>query len=367
MMNVNEWIRKIESHFNRSLNDFAVESDRNDSFPEALVDYIMRDQSYRELVQNIDRYENQCKFNEVIFRVSYDFAGLASILLTQTINGIYPMLRFGTDEQQDKYLSKLVRGEVLSGLAYSEHGHSTHLATLETKAFQTTEGWVINGHKHQVSNGKESTQFYVLADVESGGTLHKALFILDRYLPGLTVSETIEKIGIRGMSLTELHLENVHVTDNCMLAGSLQGDRQCKDIVRVLKMAIVAQALGLSRSTIDKGIAYLSIDRKIGKRLIEMENIQEKLAVLDAKYDIYMCYYKQVFSDLSRNEEDVAKLKLLCSDFAQEASDTIISMTGGFGYLKQNDMDRIGRDATATSLYGGTNQSQAKTIAQKWL
>lgn len=366
-MNVSEWIKKIESHFSRRLYDFALESDRNDTFPQELVDYILADADFRQVISHIDRYENQWDFYKIIYGISYDFAALASILLTQVVNGIYPMMRFGSDLQQEKYLKPLIQGELMGAFAYSEDGQASYVKHLATKLRKTDQGWVINGQKHQVSNGNEAQIFYLLVELDKEEGSERAIFLIDRETEGLTVSPPLEKVGIRGMSLSEINLENVYVKEDQLLAGSFQGQQQFKDIFRFLKMAIISQALALAKAMLDKGIAYFSIDRNIGKRLIELDGIQEKLAMHEAQLDVLLSYFKEIIQNKSKSEEDIAKLKLLASNFAQQATNEVLNMTGGFGFMKQNDLDRIARDASATSLYGGSRQSQTRIICKKWL
>lgn len=364
-MNTQVWIQEIESRLGTTLLESARQTDADDSFPFILVDEIIHDPYFVDLVSQIDRNHTLKEFNQLIKQISEVFPALASILLTQAAYGVYPILRFGTDSQRDTYLADLIQGKRLGAVAHSEEAGGSDIEQLTTTVVETEGGWILNGHKAYVSNGQEAHLFYVTAKkADANHSLQRGVFVVNRDLEGVTVHPAKKKVGIRAMSVTELTFENVFLSEESLLGGVYQGETQSKEIMDRIKLSIVAQAIGLTASSIKKGIDYLSLDRKIGTRLIEMPDYQQIIAHLISRYEAIQALYDNTVSQRTIDRDAIAMLKLLTSELATQSTEQIIHMSGGFGFMRQNDLERLARDARATAIYGGSMATQSKIIAK---
>ena len=361
-----QWIDAWERQIGDSLEESARLADKTSQFPQDWVDLILKDSAYQDLVGQIKEQTAFNKYNQLIEVISKDFASLASILMTQTCYGLYPLLKYGNDQQKEAKLQSLLQGDALAGFAHSEEETGSRIDRIRTLAKPQGEDWLLTGHKAFVSNGSEADFFYVTAKIENQSD-QWGIFIVERNQPGLQISPPKDKVGVRAMSLIELDLDQVRLSSKEILGIFDQAYDMILDIINHIRLSIVSQALGLTQASLEKGLEYLCLERQIGSRLIEVPDYQLTVATIDARYEAIKTYQASLVGQSTLTCRDISHLKLLASRLAKEASEEIIRLSGGHGFMKDNDLDRVARDARATEIYGGSSLSQGRVIAKQWL
>ena len=362
-------LQKISDYTHQQLANVSKEYDSTEKFPQVLLEDFLEMDIFRLLLDEEDELsESLHAFMEIIRIVSHEFAAMASILLTQGTYAIWPLQRYGTKRQKDAYLEKLVSGELLGAFALHEAQDEGNLDLMQSTAIETETGWRINAEKETVSNSPVAGLFFVVAKARKiNGDEGIGIFIVEANQAGVTVGEASEKMGIRALPVAPIYLNNVEVNKDAVLGGLLAGKEQVETIFTKMKIAIAMQAIGLAEGALDKGLHYASLERNFGKRLIDIDNTQSALAEVKSKAFATSTMLRYVLQHHMDDPIQAAMAKLVASENAIEVTETIIQVTGGYGYMRNNDIERFARDAKVTAIYGGSSHSQKKLIAKPWL
>lgn len=364
--NHNEFLKEIETYTQNNLAPVAKEYDESGEFPTDLLPFFFENHSFKFLIS--DSKENLAVFLEAIRIVSTKFASLASILLTQGLYAVSPFYSFGTEKQKDINLKNLVHGNKLGGFAMTEDHSGSDLSYLETTAWETENGWTINGSKKYVSNAAKADLFLVVAKAKKlNGETGIGIFIVERSNEGLNISESMDKMGIKSLPVSSINLDKVSVPKDALLGETLNGEEQVEQIMNLMKLAVSMQAIGISQGSFEKGLHYLSLVRKFGNRLIDNQITQQTMADMNTNIHSAEAFTRYIILDNPQDTVEVAMAKILTSNTAIETTETIIQLTGGYGYMKDSEIERYVRDAKITAIYGGSSDSQRKIVAQPWL
>lgn len=364
--NHNEVLKEIETYTLDNLAPVAKEYDESGEFPTDLLPFFFEHNSFKFLTSNSK--EDLGVFLEIIRIVSTKFASLASVLLTQGLYAVSPFYSFGTDAQKEKYLENLVNGNKLGGFAMTEEDGGSDLSYLQTTAWETENGWTINGSKKYVSNAAKADLFLVVAKAQKlNGETGMGIFIVKHSNEGLTISQTMDKMGIKSLPVSSIILDKVSVPKAALLGETLNGEEQVEQIMNLMKLAVSMQAIGISQGSFDKGLHYLSLVRKFGNRLIDNQITQQTMADMNTNIHSAEAFTRYIILDDPQNTVEVAMAKILTSNTAIETTETIIQLTGGYGYMKDSEIERYVRDAKITAIYGGSSDSQRKIVAEPWL
>lgn len=359
-------LQDIEKYTDDELSKIAKPYDETCEFPREPLNYFFEKGFFRLLASS--NHDDLATFLEIIRIVSKRFAALASILLTQGFYAISPLFRFGTSSQQKKFLAALMSGNHLGAFGLSETQGGSDPSYLQTTAVETNQGWVLNGRKQTISNAPVAEHFIIAANAKRlNGDEGIGLFIVERSNPGLTVGDKIEKMGIKSLPLAPVFLEDVLLEKDHLLGEELNGRQQIEQIMNSMKLAVSMQALGISQGAFDKGMYYTSLVRKFGKRLIDNQPTQQAMAKTKTQIHAAQSLAQQVIQSHSQDTVQVAMLKLLTADLAIHTTESVIQLTGGYGYMRDSELERYDRDAKVTAVYGESSESQMKIIAQPWL
>ncbi|MBZ6527410.1 acyl-CoA dehydrogenase family protein [Aerococcaceae bacterium DSM 111021] len=361
-------LEKITHYTNKELAQVSKHYDATEEFPTEYVESFFKDDIFRLLLSEDSETKDFYTFLKIIQIVSKQFAALGSILLTQGAYGVWPLYRFGTLAQKEHYLEDMLTGKILVGYAYSELDGCGNPDLMMTEAIETENGWTINGTKANVSNASVASLLIVAAKaVKMSGEVCHGLFLVDINTPGVDVDKPMEKMGMKALPVSSVTLNDVHVAKDSVLGGILAGSEQNENLMNKMKLAVSAQALGIAQGSMEKGLVFTGFERQFGKRLIDLEMTQLRLAELETLIQATEAFIKQVVETASDNTRKVAMAKLMASNVAIETTDAVIQVTGGYGYMRNNDIERYVRDAKITAIYGGSSDSQKKIIAQPWL
>jgi len=281
------------------------------------------------------------------------------------------LLKFGTEEQKQKFLVPLASGKKLGAFSLSEAGAGSDPASLICSAKREGDHYVINGTKNFTSNGASADTIIVFATLDrSLGYKGITAFIVDKDTPGFRVSKKERKMGIRSSDTCELTFEDCKVPVENRLGEEGKGLRIALTALDGGRIGIAAQALGIAQASLELATNYARERKQFGRAIGEFQAIQFKLAEMATEVEAARlltykaAYLKDQGADIVRAS---AMAKLKASAIAVKASDEAVQILGGYGYIKDFPAERYFRDAKITQIYEGTSEIQKLVIARSLL
>lgn len=278
-----------------------------------------------------------------------------------------PIEAFGTEEQKQKYLIPLAKGETLGAFGLTEPNAGSDSAMQQTVAEKVDGGYIINGTKIFITNGGYADTFIIFAMTDkTKGTRGISAFILEKDTEGFTIGKTEDKLGIKGSSTTELIFKDVFLPDENLLGKEGQGFKIAMNTLDGGRIGIAAQALGIAQGALNEAIKYTKERKQFGRSLSQFQNTQFKLAEIQTKVDAarLLTYRAACLKDEGKNyTKEAAMAKLYASDVAMESTRESMQLLGGYGYTREYPLERMFRDAKITEIYEGTSEVQKMVIA----
>ena len=278
-----------------------------------------------------------------------------------------PIFQFGTEEQKQKFLRPLVDGTKTGCFGLTEPNAGTDAAGVQTTADKDGNDYIINGSKMFTTNSGFADTFIVFALTDkSKGPKGMSAFILDKDMPGLSVSDNIERMGIRAASNCAVTYENVRVPADRLLGKEGQGYKIAMTALGGGRIGIGAQSVGIAQGAIDEALKYVKERKQGGKTINKYQNTQFKLAECQTKVDAarLMVWRAATAKD---NHENYAPLAAMCKLFASEVANEVtrvcVQLLGGYGYCREYPVERAMRDAKITEIYEGTSEAMKMIIS----
>ncbi len=279
----------------------------------------------------------------------------------------WPIAEYGTEEQKQKYLTKLASGEWLGAFGLTEPGAGTDSAMQKTVAEDKGDHWVLNGSKIFITNAGFAQVFIVMAMTDKSlGNKGISAFIVEKDFPGFKVGTHEKKMGIRGSSTCELIFEDCKIPKENLLGGLGKGFKVAMTTLDGGRIGIGAQALGIAQAAIDATVKYTSERVQFGKRISQFQNTQFQLADMQAKVDAArLLVYRaaQAKQDHEPYSHLAAMGKLYASEAASDVTRRCLQLIGGYGYTREYPFERFMRDAKITEIYEGTSEVQRMVIS----
>ena len=282
-----------------------------------------------------------------------------------------PILTYGTEEQKQKYLVPLAKGEKIGAFGLTEPGAGTDAQGQQTKAVLDGEEWVLNGSKCFITNGKEADVYIVFAItgvVEKRGRLTKEIsaFIVEKGTPGFTFGTKEKKMGIRGSSTYELIFTDCRIPKENLLGQQGKGFAIAMHTLDGGRIGIASQALGLAEGALETTINYVKERKQFGRAIGAFQNTQFQLADMATKCEAAkLLVYKAARAKNTQKVYSVeaAQAKLYAAEVAMEVTTKAVQLHGGYGYIREYDVERMMRDAKITEIYEGTSEVQRMVIS----
>ena len=291
-----------------------------------------------------------------------------------------PILTFGTEEQKQKYLVPLAKGEKLGAFGLTEPGAGTDAQGQQTKAVLEGDEWVLNGSKIFITNGKEADVYVIFAVtgmIEKRGKMMKEIsaFIVEKGTPGFTFGTKENKMGIRGSSTYELIFTDCRIPKENMLGAQGKGFNIAMHTLDGGRIGIAAQALGIAEGALDRTVEYVKERKQFGRAIGAFQNTQFQLADMATKTKaaqlmVYAAACKK--DEYTKNPKvsysvEAAQAKLCAAEVAMEVTTKAVQLHGGYGYIREYDVERMMRDAKITEIYEGTSEVQRMVISANLL
>ena len=293
---------------------------------------------------------------------------------------IDPILTFGTEEQKQKYVVPLAKGEKLGAFGLTEPGAGTDAQGQQTKAVLDGDEWVLNGSKCFITNGKEADVYVIFAvtgKIEKRGRMIKEIsaFIVEKGTPGFTFGTKENKMGICGSSTYELIFQDCRIPKANLLGQQGKGFNIAMHTLDGGRIGIAAQALGIAEGALETTINYVKERKQFGKAIGQFQNTQFQLADMATKVEAakLLVYKAARKKDEYRTNPKIsysveaAQAKLYAAEVAMEVTTKAVQLHGGYGYIKEYDVERMMRDAKITEIYEGTSEVQRMVISANLL
>ena len=283
----------------------------------------------------------------------------------------HPIYVYGSDAQKSKYLPKLNQGIYLGAFGLTEAGAGTDASSQQTKAIDCGDYYEITGNKIFITNAGYADVYIIFAMTNPElGLKGISAFIVEKGMEGFTVGPKEKKMGIRGSSTCELILQKVRVPKEQRLGQVGEGFKIAMATLDGGRIGIAAQALGIAEGAFERTIEYIKKRVQFGKPIAAFQNTQFVVAELKTKIEAArLLLYKAVSDkDEGRSYTDSAAMaKLFASRTAVEVTDQCVQLLGGYGYIRDYEIERYFRDAKITEIYEGTSEVQKMVIAGKVL
>ena len=285
--------------------------------------------------------------------------------------GTEPILNWGTEEQKQRYLPRLAGGEMIGSFGLTEPNAGSDAAAIETTAVPDGDHWLLNGSKIFISNSGLADLCIVMAMTDkTAGTRGISAFIVETALPGFSVGRQEEKMGIRAAKTASLTFDNVRVPRENLLGKIGEGFKIALHSLDGGRVAIAAQALGIAQSAFDQAREYARMRQQFNRPLSAFQAIQFILAEMatEIKAARMLTYHAAWLKDQGqRITEAAAMAKYYASETAMKQSSRAVQIYGGYGYIRENGVERLMRDAKITEIYEGTTEIQKIVIAGQLL
>ena len=281
-----------------------------------------------------------------------------------------PIYYFGTEEQKQKYLVPLAKGEKIGAFGLTEPSAGTDSSMQQTTAVLDGDEYVLNGTKVFITNAGYADIYVVIAMTDKAkGNKGISAFIVEKGTPGFSIGKKERKMGIRGSATCDLIFENCRIPKENILGKEGQGFKIAMQTLDGGRIGIASQALGIMQGAIDECVKYVMERRQFGKKIGQFQNTQFELADMATKAEAakLLVYEAAATKDAGK---PYSHLSAMCKYFAGSTASDItrrcLQLFGGYGYTRDYPVERMMRDAKITEIYEGTSEVQ-KMVISSWM
>ncbi len=298
----------------------------------------------------------------------------ASVAVIMSINNslvCYGLQKFGTEEQKQKYLKPLARGEIIGAYLLSEPEAGSDATHQHTSAKDMGDYYLLNGTKNWISNANSATTYLVMAQThpEKG---YKGInaFIVEKNTPGITLGPHEDKMGMRSSDTHSVMFNDVKVPKENRIGEDGFGFKFAMKVLEAGRLGIAAQALGIASGAYERAVAYAKERKAFGTEIANHQAIAFKLADMAVKIENArnLCLKAAWLKDNGKPfTVEGSMAKLYAADIAMEVTTEAVQIHGGYGYVKEYHVERLMREAKLTQIYEGTSEVQKIVISRALL
>ena len=290
------------------------------------------------------------------------------IISSHATLGAWPIFKYGTAEQKEKWLRPLIDGHKTGAFGLTEPNAGTDSAAQQTVAVKQEDGsYVINGSKVFITGGGIADTYVIFAMTDKAARNHGiSAFIVDKDDPGFSIGKIEHKMGIRGSQTAELVFEDMVLPADRLLGREGQGFKIAMMTLDGGRIGIASQALGIAQGDLDKAIQYMKERVQFGKTLDKFQGLQWMVADMATQIDAARLLVRRAAFNHDVGlpfTKEAAMAKLYASEVAMDVTTKCVQIYGGYGYIREYPMERMMRDAKITEIYEGTSQVQRMVIA----
>jgi alkylation response protein AidB-like acyl-CoA dehydrogenase len=300
----------------------------------------------------------------------------ASVAVMMSVHNSLPtqmLASFGTEEQKQRFLKPMARGDLLGAFALSEPEAGSDAAALTTQAVRDGDDWILDGTKSWVTSGPFAGVILVQARTDAPGDRKGArgigAFIVTPDLPGFSVGKKEDKMGLRASPTVQIVLDGLRVPGANLLGDPSMGYVYAMRSLNAGRLGIAAQALGIARAAFDAAVAYAAERKQFGQPIREFQGIQFKLSNMATRISaaraLLHAAARAKDANASSAKQAASMAKLFASETAMWVTTEAIQVFGGYGYVKDYPVEKLFRDAKITEIYEGTSEIQRIVIARE--
>jgi len=278
-----------------------------------------------------------------------------------------PILKFGTEEQKQKFMVPAIAGDKIACLGITEPGAGSDVAGLTTYAEKVNGGWKVNGNKIFITNGYRADFMTLVARTEKvKGYKGISLFLVDTKTPGFVVSRKLDKVGCRASDTAEIFFEDMMIPEDSMLGEEGRGFYNIMWELQGERLIAAALSVAGSKLVLEGVIQYTKEREQFGKPICKNQAIAHRIADLATKLEaceafLYSCANKVNQGEFPAGE--ISMVKLITSQTAFEVADEAMQFMGGYGYMMEYPVQRSWRDSRLGRIGGGTDEIMREIIA----
>jgi alkylation response protein AidB-like acyl-CoA dehydrogenase len=364
-------IRETARQFaDNELRERARENDRNHHFDTELVAKIA-DQGYLGAI--VPREYGGADLDYVTYAIVVEEIGrhdsaMRTVISVQTSLVCSSILRWGSEEQKQRYLPKLCSGEWLGCFGLTEPDTGSDAANQRTRARKTDGGWVLSGSKMWISLGNHAKVALIFAQTDPEKR-HRGLacFLVPTDAEGFSTQEIRGKMGLHGSDTASIALDDVEVSDDALMGEVGDGFKIAMSALDSGRYSVAAGCVGVCQGSLDHSVAYAKERRQFGRPIASFQLVQAMIAEMRVQTDaarllVYRAGHLKDTGRPSTTETSIAKL--YATEAAQNCSHLAIQVHGGSGYVDDHPVERYYRDVRVTTLYEGTSQIQKLIIGR---
>jgi len=292
-------------------------------------------------------------------------------MAAHTSLGTYPIYEFGTEEQKKKYVPDLASGRKFGGFGLTEPGAGSDAGGTQTTAVRNGDHYILNGSKCFITSAGIGETFVVTVSTDrDAGTRGITAFIVEKSMPGFKAGKKENKLGCRGSDTGELIFEDCKVPVENMLGEEGKGFKIFLHTLDGGRISIGAMALGIAQGAVDASIDYARQRKQFGKPLAKFGAIYDMIAQMATEIEAARLLVYDASIKKDRGEPysiPSAMAKLYASEVAMRATRNAIQIHGGYGYMKDYEVERFWRDAKITTIGEGTSEIQRLVIGRHLL
>ena len=278
---------------------------------------------------------------------------------------------FGTAEQKAKYLPGAIRGEIILGIAMTEPGTGSDLASVQTTAIRDGDTYVLNGSKTFISNGQIGDLFVVVAKTDpASDPPHRgiSLLLVEATAPGFVRGRKLDKLGLRGQDTSELFFQDCRVPCSSLLGGHEgRGFKQLMQKLQQERLCIAVASIASCRRALDDTLDYVKQRKAFGQPIAGFQNTQFTLAELATEVEVGQAFTDKLLAAHVRHESivtEVSMAKWWTTDLQKRLTAECLQLHGGYGFMREYPISTDFADAAVQSIYAGTNEIMKRIIAR---
>lgn len=362
--------RSVRRFCERELKPIAKEIDREARFPWEVVEKMGKLGYFGIQVPRAlgGADLDSMSYAIIIEEISRDCAGLGLCVTVHNSVAVYPILTFGSEEQKQKWVPPLARGEKIGAFCLTEPNAGSDAAGIESTAILDGGSYVVNANKAFVTNGGVADICLMFVQTNPGGDRKEiSVIVAERGTQGFVVGDLEDLCGMRANPVSSIRLYDCRVPVNNLLGDTGQGLRIGLAALDTGRVGIAAQSVGIGQAALDEALRYAKQRRQFGVPIERHQAIQMMIADMATLVDAarLMTYRAATLRDKGKRfSQESAMAKLYASEASCKITDMAVQIHGGYGYSKSYPVERYYRDARVTRIYEGTSEVHRMVIAR---
>jgi alkylation response protein AidB-like acyl-CoA dehydrogenase len=294
--------------------------------------------------------------------------GMTMAIAVQTDMAVPPVFKFGTEDQKQRYLVPAIKGEKIFCLGITEPDAGSDVASIKTTAKKVDDGWVVNGRKIFITNGRRAHAMTLVAKTDSdAGHQGISLFLVDTDTPGFEVARTLDKLGMHTSDTAELTFTDMFLPDDALLGNEGEGFYNISWELQGERLIGAAGSIAGARRGIEAAVAYALQRETFGKPIGKHQAMRHMLADLATEVEAAQQLVYEAAVKVNVGEypvREISMAKLLTGEVAWKTADRVMQVFGGHGYSMEFPVQRGWRDSRLIRIGGGTDEVMREIIGR---